>query len=147
MSITNFEIQLADNRTVWIPGQRLEGFIALTTTKPIEVQLLRVRFVGKVATFLTKSEAKYLPNDFSITNESSTITLFKDFTNLVGDFASDPVLLRPDEYVYPFQFRLPSSSIPCTFEVLIVHDRVLGEMFDIQSLQRCSFVTNPGEQS
>jgi hypothetical protein len=145
MSISNFEIQLADNRTVWIPGQRLEGFIALTTTKPIEVQLLRVRFVGKVATFLTKSEAKYLANDFSITNESSTVTLFKDFTNLVGDFAGDPVMLRPDEYVYPFQFRLPSSSIPCSFEVCFVHDRVHGETFDTLSLQRYYFVTNQEE--
>jgi hypothetical protein len=74
-----------------------------------------VRIVGKVTTFLS-SGTRTSNEDFSITNESSSLTMFKDFTNLLGDLAEDPVPLLPDNHVFPFSFRLPASSIPCSFE-------------------------------
>jgi hypothetical protein len=117
MSITNFEIQLDNNRTCFIPGQKVEGFISLDISKPILVELLRVRIVGKVSTFLS-SNGGDSQNELSIVNETSTLTLFKDFTNLVGDL-TDPVQVETGDYVYPFSFRLPNSSLPCTFKVSV----------------------------
>ncbi|KAJ3096652.1 Arrestin domain-containing protein 4 [Phlyctochytrium planicorne] len=108
--ISLFEIGLDDNRTIFLPGQRLEGHVCLNVTEPITVRILRVRFSGTVSTRLSRKE-------HSLSSGSSTTVLFKELQTMLGSPGEDErVRLEPGEYVYPFSFRVPLTSLPASFE-------------------------------
>ncbi|KAJ3276247.1 hypothetical protein HDV01_005695 [Terramyces sp. JEL0728] len=111
MAVGVFELQFDNQRTLFLPGQKVEGFVNLNLTANTNITLLRVRLTGKVVTHLQKGNA-------GLSNENSTITMFKDFTNLVGDgnMNTMPVEVPAGDHVYPFEFRLPPTSLPASFE-------------------------------
>ncbi|KAI8900078.1 hypothetical protein BC833DRAFT_537233 [Globomyces pollinis-pini] len=120
-SIRQFELHLDNSRTLFLPSQKVEGYIALNLKKPLNVTLIRARFHGKVVTHLQKND-----DVTQLNTEHSSITMFKDFTNLVGDGASYglhniPAGDRmPLNYltldVFPFEFRLPATNLPASFK-------------------------------
>ncbi|KAJ3324421.1 Coiled-coil domain-containing protein 17 [Boothiomyces sp. JEL0866] len=111
MTVEVFELQFDNQRTLFLPGQKVEGFVSLKLGAKTNITLLRVRFTGKVITHLQKGNA-------GISNENSTITMFKDFTNLIGDgnMNSLPMEIEGGDHVYPFEFRLPPTNLPASFE-------------------------------
>ena len=115
-----FEVQLDNNRTIYIPGQRVEGHVALTLAQPLLVKMLRIRFTGKVVTNLYKK-------DYMV-NESSSITMFKNHDFLVGDSTRKPIFVRGEEHVYPFQFRMPGAALEASFESDYGHVRYALEV-------------------
>lgn len=54
--LSQFDVQLADNKTTFLPGQRIEGFVSVKLNTPFDIRLLRVRFCGVVATHLQKAD-------------------------------------------------------------------------------------------
>jgi hypothetical protein len=106
--LAHFEIEMDNERTCFIPGQRVEGIVSLILNEPAQVFRIRIRFYGKTITNLHKNPG--------IMNESSTVTMFKDYSYLLGERDSEPIVLDEGEHVYPYQFRLPGSSLPASFE-------------------------------
>ena len=102
------ELQLDNNRTIYIPGQKVEGHVALALSRPLIVKYLKIRFQGKVVTNLYKKDL--------IVNESSSVTMFKNHEYLLGDSTNKPVFVQGDEHVYPFQFRMPGAALEASFE-------------------------------
>ncbi|KAJ3261339.1 Arrestin domain-containing protein 4 [Boothiomyces macroporosus] len=111
MTVQVFELQFDNQRTLFLPGQKVEGFVNLQLSAPTNITLLRARITGKVTTHLQKGNA-------GISNENSTITMFKDFNNLIGDgnMNTVPIEIEAGEHVYPFEFRLPPTNLPASFE-------------------------------
>jgi hypothetical protein len=105
----HFNIHLDNNRTIFIPGQKVEGHLSLILNSPIKVHFIKVKFTGKV---LTKAQ-QY---EKVITNETSSITLFKDNTNVLGELGFTVHYISSGEHVFPFQFRMPSCLLPASFE-------------------------------
>ncbi|KAJ3329315.1 Arrestin domain-containing protein 4 [Blyttiomyces sp. JEL0837] len=101
--VSLFKIALDGNRTIFMPGQRVEV--------PAITRLLRVRFTGTVSTRVYKDE-------HTMMNTTSSVILFKEMTTLSGSLnVQDPnEVLQPGEYVFPFTFRMPSVSLPASFE-------------------------------
>ncbi len=52
--VDRFEIHLDDNRTLFLPGQKIEGHVALKMDDELVVTTLKIRFTGKVITYLQK---------------------------------------------------------------------------------------------
>ena len=105
--ISQFEIHIDNNRTTFLPGQKVEGHVALKLDEELALSTLKVRFTGKVMTYLQRSNS-------GIANENSTVTMFKDFTNFLEESTSSTV--AAGEHIYPFQFRMPPTSLPAPFK-------------------------------
>ncbi|KAJ1545882.1 hypothetical protein HK096_005818, partial [Nowakowskiella sp. JEL0078] len=85
--ITNFCIELNNNRTVFLPGQNIEG-------PSIKLKLLRLRRSTSTVTIFKDL-----------------------LTVLGSTLISDPeVEVTAGEYSFPFSFRVPPASLPASFE-------------------------------
>lgn len=106
-----FTLSLDDGKTIYLPGQRVEGTLSLSFSTPTPVKLLRVRITGLIGTQMTK-------NDVSLSNHLSSLILFKDLANLGGTGTPEAPLVDfpAGESVHPFSFRLPASALPASFE-------------------------------
>jgi hypothetical protein len=106
-----FTVTLDNSRTIYLPGQRVEGVVSISFKRPTSVRLLRVRISGHISTQLSK-------HDVSPTNVLSLMTLFKDICNLGETGTSEnPLIEFPEgESVFPFAFRLPASALPASFD-------------------------------
>lgn len=109
-SLELFNIELDNNRTIYLPGQRIEGHVAVSFSELTMVKLLRVRVSGSISTQVYK-------NSSSSGNQLSCMTLFKDYVNLggSGNMEGQLIELTPGESVFPFSFRLPLSLLPASF--------------------------------
>jgi len=105
--ISQFEIHIDNERTTFLPGQKVEGYVALKLDEPLALSTLKIRFTGKVSTYLQR-------NNSGIANEHSTVTMFKELTNLLLDNGAFHTL-EAGEHIYPFQFRMPPTSLPASF--------------------------------
>lgn len=76
-SLGLFALGLDDNRTTFLPGQRVEGQLSLSLRQPALVQLLRIRFTGFISTHVHRK-------DKNLIDSSSTATLFKDLQTCIG---------------------------------------------------------------
>jgi Arrestin (or S-antigen), N-terminal domain len=103
--ISRFEIHIENDRTTFLPGQKVEGFIALKLDEEMALSTLKIRFTGKVITYLQRTNS-------GIANENSTVTMFKDFTNFLEGVVPT---LSAGEHIYPFQFRMPPTTLPASF--------------------------------
>ena len=106
-----FTVTLDNSRTIYLPGQRVEGVVSISFKHPTAVRLLRVRISGHISTQLSK-------HDVSPTNVLSLMTLFKDVCNLGETGTSENPLMEfpAGESVFPFAFRLPASALPASFD-------------------------------
>ena len=52
--VTAFELQLDQNKTTFLPGQRIDGHVGLSISSECSVKLLRVRFSGLISTYTNK---------------------------------------------------------------------------------------------
>ena len=52
---STFEIHFDDNRTIFIPGQKIEGYIVLTVTETVRLSILKIKFNGLISTYLAKN--------------------------------------------------------------------------------------------
>lgn len=109
-----FEIHFDDNRTTFVPGQKIEGFIVFNVLERVKLSTLKIKFTGIIS---TKNEG--------LTNETSTITMFKEYADFLAEYLTlddpdDPMnnTLTPGEYLYPFQFRVPPTNLPASFSSL-----------------------------
>ncbi|KAI8852364.1 hypothetical protein BC829DRAFT_440786 [Chytridium lagenaria] len=108
--ISQFEIGLDDNRTIFMPGQRIDGYVSLRVVQPIIVRILRLRFSGTVTTRMSRKEN-------SISSASSTTVIFKELQTVLGSAGEEErIPLEPGDYVYPFSFRVPLATLPASFE-------------------------------
>ena len=111
-SLEMFTIELDNNRTIYLPGQRIEGHVGLSFNLPTKVKLIRVRVSGIICTQVYK-------NSSAAGNQLSSMVLFKDYVNLggTGNPEGELIELGPGESVYPFSFRLPLTALPASFNV------------------------------
>ncbi|KAJ3209388.1 hypothetical protein HDU67_006214 [Dinochytrium kinnereticum] len=108
--ITQFEIGFDNNRTIFMPGQRIEGHVFLTVKERVVIRILRLRFSGSISTRMSRKEN-------SMTSGSTTTVLFKELMTVLGAAGEEErITLEPGEYVYPFSFRVPLTSLPASFE-------------------------------
>lgn len=104
-------IELVGNRTIFMPGQRVEGILKVCLAHQTPLKLLRVRFSGVVQTCISKTDAVY---NFQ---NGSSITLFKEILTFMGSSspAEPPIMLEPGEHIWPFVFRVPATELPPSF--------------------------------
>ncbi|TPX58157.1 hypothetical protein SpCBS45565_g08062 [Spizellomyces sp. 'palustris'] len=111
-SLLDFSLHLDENRTIFTPGQKVEGHLLVSFSVPSEVKLLRIRFTGVVQTQLYKS-------DNSLTSQNtSTVTLFKEIQTFCGSAVHGeiPEVIPAGEHRFPFAFRVPPTQLPASFE-------------------------------
>ncbi|KAJ1529012.1 hypothetical protein HK096_009718, partial [Nowakowskiella sp. JEL0078] len=109
--ITKFCIELNNNRTVFLPGQKVEGNAKLHLSTSVKLKLIRLRFSGSVLSSLCKDTS-------SLSRSTSFLTIFKDMLTVLGSAVlSDPeVEIVVGEHNFPFSFRVPPASLPASFE-------------------------------
>ncbi|KAJ3278621.1 Arrestin domain-containing protein 3 [Borealophlyctis nickersoniae] len=112
-SLQRLEIELDGGRTIFIPGQLVEGRVIVEFSNPSDVKLLRVRLTGYVQTQLYKNQSR---SRMSVHN-TSTLTLFKDIQSLMGGSAHEEgvVAVEAGCYAFPFAFRMPPTQLPASF--------------------------------
>ncbi|KAI9008399.1 hypothetical protein BC832DRAFT_423010 [Gaertneriomyces semiglobifer] len=105
----NIKLETLENRTIFMPGQKVEGHLILSASHTVDIKLLRIRFSGIV-------QAQLYKNDTS--QNVSTMTLFKEIQTFIGSAVpSDPaVSVAAGEQRFPFAFRVPPSQLPASFE-------------------------------
>ncbi|KAJ3180145.1 Arrestin domain-containing protein 1 [Gaertneriomyces sp. JEL0708] len=105
----NIKLETLENRTIFMPGQKVEGHLILSASHAVDIKLLRIRFSGIV-------QAQLYKNDTS--QNVSTMTLFKEIQTYIGSAVpSDPSVSVPaGEQRFPFAFRVPPSQLPASFE-------------------------------
>lgn len=110
----------------------------------MKLSVLKVKIQGSICTYLQKNNEGYgyhrvsskslpAPYDrYRLTNETSTISMFKEYTNLLTEYLGPSQILEAGEYVYPFHFRyrcsiagsrdliiyyrVPPTNLPATFK-------------------------------
>ncbi|KAJ3120422.1 Arrestin domain-containing protein 4 [Nowakowskiella sp. JEL0407] len=109
--VTHFSVYLDNNRTVFLPGQRIEGSARVHLTEPVKVKLLRMRFTGYICTSPHKGDTELL------SKSSSFLTIFKELHTAVGSAVYDDPeeIISPGWHSYPFSFRVPGASLPASF--------------------------------
>ncbi|KAJ3087655.1 hypothetical protein HDU96_004406, partial [Phlyctochytrium bullatum] len=108
--IAQFVVGFDNNRTIFMPGQRVEGHVSLSLNEPIVVRILRLRFAGTVMTRTSK-------NENSISAATTTTVIFKELSTVLGAPGEDErIQLEAGEHVYPFTFRVPLSNLPASFD-------------------------------
>lgn len=105
-----FNLELDNNRTIYLPGQRIEGHVSVGFNELTKVKLIRVRVSGSIITQVYK-------NSSASGNQLSSMVLFKDYVNLggTGNIEGGLIELGHGESVFPFSFRLPLSALPASF--------------------------------
>ncbi|TPX36925.1 hypothetical protein SmJEL517_g00938 [Synchytrium microbalum] len=109
--VSHFSLEMDDNRTVFLPGQRVEGHVALNLLGSAEVRILQIRFTGYILTRLYKT-------DTNISAHSASITLFRDVQAMIAAPSMEErgVMVPEGEYVYPFSFRMPPTNLPPSYD-------------------------------
>ncbi|KND02924.1 uncharacterized protein SPPG_02005 [Spizellomyces punctatus DAOM BR117] len=112
-SLLDFSLHLDENRTIFTPGQKVEGHLLVSFSIPSEVKLLRIRFTGVVQTQLYKSD-----NSSLTSQNTSTVTLFKEIQTFCGSAVPGeiPEVIPAGEHRFPFAFRVPPTQLPASFE-------------------------------
>jgi hypothetical protein len=105
----NLKVQLETSRTIYMPGQRVSGFVHLNLSHSALVKLFRVRLTGTIYTHLNQ-------NDTSLTNRVNSLILFKDIINLENTNGQEIVELEAGSRSCFFDFRIPVAALPPTFE-------------------------------
>ncbi|KAI8811430.1 hypothetical protein BJ742DRAFT_674812, partial [Cladochytrium replicatum] len=107
-TVTRFDLQVEGNKTVFLPGEHVDGQITLSLCAATDVKLVRVRFAGYI---VANKRRQVVPSD-------TTATIFKELHTYIGsDVSSDPqVALSAGDHVYPFSFRVPAAHLPASFE-------------------------------
>ena len=49
-----FEIHFDDQRTLFVPGQKIEGFLVLNVKERVQLSILKLSFKGIITTYLAK---------------------------------------------------------------------------------------------
>ncbi|KAH6568761.1 hypothetical protein BASA62_005260 [Batrachochytrium salamandrivorans] len=112
-SIESFSIHLDEDRTTFLPGQRIDGHVRLSLTHLCKIKLLRVRFTGLIVTHTQKRRnGKSNSND-----QQSVVFLFREIFNHIGSTQPNdsPVDLDAADHIFPFSFRVPPTSLPASF--------------------------------
>ncbi|KAH6571852.1 hypothetical protein BASA60_006936, partial [Batrachochytrium salamandrivorans] len=79
-SIESFSIHLDEDRTTFLPGQRIDGHVRLSLTHLCKIKLLRVRFTGLIVTHTQKRRnGKSNSND-----QQSVVFLFREIFITLG---------------------------------------------------------------
>ena len=50
-----FDIKFDNNRTLFVPGQKIEGFIVLTLKETVKLSVLKLKFNGIISTYISKN--------------------------------------------------------------------------------------------
>ncbi|KAJ1567669.1 Arrestin domain-containing protein 4 [Cladochytrium tenue] len=116
-NVIDYRVELLGNRTVFLPGQYVEGVISFHVLAPVEVYNLNVTLKGVVITSVFKAKPGREVNidENSITAGSATL-IFKESEALLGNRVGHTHLLMPGPHQYLFRCRLPSRRLPASFE-------------------------------
>ncbi|XJO78665.1 hypothetical protein BDV3_003070 [Batrachochytrium dendrobatidis] len=111
--VTAFELQLDQNKTTFLPGQRIDGHVGLSISSECSVKLLRVRFSGLISTYTNKRKNRKPNTD----DQQSIVFLFREIFNHLGSGqpGHPPVILEAGDHTFPFSFRVPPTSLPASF--------------------------------
>ena len=109
-SITSFSIHFDEGKTIYLPGQRIEGLISAIFNRPTVVKMIKVKLSGTITASQSYSDAA-LP---------SRAILFKDVLTVFGVPNSDNLQTLNNEHVFPFSFQIPLSSLPPTYKVHLI---------------------------
>jgi hypothetical protein len=113
-------IELDQHKTTFVPGQHVLGHVSLFDATTVNT--LRVKFQGKVET--------------TIMGHERLVILFQDQLHII----KEQVTLEDQVSVYPFNFRLPPTQLPPTFDSFYARIEYSIEAFAINSLyEKCSF--------
>jgi hypothetical protein len=94
---------------------------------------------GLIRSFFLNQETLINLLLYRLTNETSTISMFKEYTNLLEEFLtledpSDPMnyTLLAGEYIYPFQYRLDNIDfISLTTFILVSHQQIFPPLLKV----------------
>lgn len=103
--ITQFSLKFHDDKTIFLPGQRVDGFLSVVFSEPTQIRSIRVKIIGTIVT----SE---LDNGIP-----SRTTLFKDILTVFGSSNhTGPTTHLNNENVFPFSFQIPPYALPPSYK-------------------------------
>ncbi|GAB1610691.1 uncharacterized protein LOC115223663 [Argonauta hians] len=109
--ISKFDIEI--DRDVYYAGEKLTGHIVVQNSENLKVQGIRLTLRGKVHIewkIMRTGERRTVKQDHYYVDDK-TVIWGKD----KNEEGSVPILPRGN-HRYPFQFQLPESALPCSFE-------------------------------
>ncbi|XP_014773235.1 uncharacterized protein LOC106871347 [Octopus bimaculoides] len=109
--ISKFDIEL--DRDIYYAGEKLTGHIVVQNIENLKVQGIRLTLRGKVHIewkIMRTGERRTVKQDHYYIDDK-TVIWGKD----KNEEGSVPILPRGN-HRYPFQFQLPESALPCSFE-------------------------------
>jgi hypothetical protein len=115
--ISNYSIQLCGERTVFLPGQPIEGVVSFAVHGScVHVDSLTVHVHGFAHTALYRMLVHKL--DETNMYGSTSTQLFKESLTVLSGINRNSVPLAPGVYTFPFRMQLPSiNNLPATFQV------------------------------
>ncbi|KAL3867827.1 hypothetical protein ACJMK2_040673 [Sinanodonta woodiana] len=109
--VQRFEIEL--DKEVYYAGEMLKGRVCADVTENTKVKGIRLALRGKAHTEwkINKAGERRTVKDDEYFIDEKKVVWGKD----KNDEGGIPILPR-GKHVYPFKFKLPESSLPCSFE-------------------------------
>ncbi|KXJ16020.1 arrestin domain-containing protein 3 [Exaiptasia diaphana] len=111
-----FTVVFAGNKSVYYPGEVLNGAVILKLNKELKLRELKIEFHGEARVRWSQSSGSG-NNRRTHTYHNSEVYI-NTCATLFGKApgAKDSPVLQPGEYNYPFQFHIPPNNLPSSFE-------------------------------
>ena len=96
------QIRVELKKDVFLPGEKVEGRVFLSTDEPVKTRAIKVKIVGKEMTKIGSGKRRV----------SQTIHILEDEIILLKDVSDDKFELQPGSHGYDFNFRIPEKVPP-----------------------------------
>ena len=113
ISAFSVDTKINIKRNVFYPGNVVEGVVVVTTTKPVLVRAIRLKFVGREnASVVVRRHEQHGDTTREVVDRYYESSVFyKELVTLAGSLKTGPQMqpwsIAPGTYYYPFAFRLP----------------------------------------
>ncbi|EDV21372.1 uncharacterized protein TRIADDRAFT_59940 [Trichoplax adhaerens] len=111
-SLRRFTIRLAREESVFYPGETISGRVTIVLVSPINVSNVRLRFYGRARVSIAKAGQEESTYDEQLYVDKSAILFGKD--KMTRSIRASK--LSEGRYDFEFNFPLPSSGLPSSFE-------------------------------
>ncbi|KAI9332156.1 hypothetical protein DFJ73DRAFT_856145 [Zopfochytrium polystomum] len=113
--LSHFHLQVLGNKTVFLPGECVEGSLSFEVHSPLEVMKLAVELKGISYASVFKDRGKKTIPEESLYSSSSHV-IFKEIYDVLPFRIGSPYTLEPGRHQYPIRCYMPTQALPASFE-------------------------------
>lgn len=119
--IEHFRVDFAGNKRTFYPGEILQGSIVLKTKKELKLRGIRVLFRGEsrvrwTESHTTGSGSNRRTSHRTYSNHEDHINVMATIYGKDPNQSGDNPVLAAGDYTFPFNFQIPSTSLPTSYE-------------------------------